>query len=185
MSLYQHQRSSRSRPPPSTTAIRRSHRRHPEGQVVGPDLHAGPPSPSQFAFAPTEVEDAAANYAEFQKMTPRSPSSPPTASRTRCGTKLPAAVGKAPVRWSATRPIVDPAFGVHIEEEGLALRGTFVINPEGVIKTAEVHSNERSPVTVSETLRKLKRPRSSPPPTPARSARPGGRKARRDDRPSL
>lgn len=30
-------------------------------------------------------------------------------------------------------------FGVMIEEEGLALRGTFVINPEGVIKTAEVH----------------------------------------------
>jgi len=30
-------------------------------------------------------------------------------------------------------------FGVMIEEEGLALRGTFVINPEGVIKVAEVH----------------------------------------------
>jgi peroxiredoxin len=30
-------------------------------------------------------------------------------------------------------------FGVMIEEEGLALRGTFVINPEGVIKVAEVN----------------------------------------------
>src|SRR5690606_13132064 len=30
-------------------------------------------------------------------------------------------------------------FGVLIEEEGLALRGTFVINPEGQIKVAEVH----------------------------------------------
>lgn len=30
-------------------------------------------------------------------------------------------------------------FGVMIEEEGLALRGTFVINPEGEIKVAEVH----------------------------------------------
>jgi peroxiredoxin (alkyl hydroperoxide reductase subunit C) len=30
-------------------------------------------------------------------------------------------------------------FGVMIEEEGLALRGSFVINPEGVIKVAEVH----------------------------------------------
>jgi hypothetical protein len=47
------------------------------------------------------------------------------------------------------------AFGVHIEEEGLALRGTFVINPEGVIKTAEVHSNEIAR-DISETLRKLK-----------------------------
>ena len=30
-------------------------------------------------------------------------------------------------------------FGVMIEEEGLALRGTFVINPEGEIKVMEVH----------------------------------------------
>lgn len=30
-------------------------------------------------------------------------------------------------------------FGVMIEEEGLALRGTFVVNPEGKIKVAEIH----------------------------------------------
>jgi alkyl hydroperoxide reductase subunit AhpC len=30
-------------------------------------------------------------------------------------------------------------FGVLIEEEGLALRGTFVINPEGQIKVEEIH----------------------------------------------
>ncbi|MFQ3202028.1 MAG: peroxiredoxin [Zhongshania sp.] len=30
-------------------------------------------------------------------------------------------------------------FGVMIEEDGLALRGTFVINPEGEIKVAELH----------------------------------------------
>jgi len=44
---------------------------------------------------------------------------------------------------------------VHIEEEGLALRGTFIINPEGVIKTLEIHSIEIAR-DVSETLRKLK-----------------------------
>ncbi|MRD55297.1 peroxiredoxin [Betaproteobacteria bacterium LSUCC0115] len=32
-------------------------------------------------------------------------------------------------------------FDVMIEEEGLALRGTFVINPEGVIKLCEIHDN--------------------------------------------
>jgi len=32
-------------------------------------------------------------------------------------------------------------FEVMIEEEGLALRGTFVINPEGQIKLYEVHDN--------------------------------------------
>lgn len=33
------------------------------------------------------------------------------------------------------------AFGVHIEEEGLAYRGTFLINPEGKIKLSEVQDN--------------------------------------------
>jgi peroxiredoxin (alkyl hydroperoxide reductase subunit C) len=47
------------------------------------------------------------------------------------------------------------AFGVHIEEEGLALRGTFIINPEGIIKTAEVHDNAIAR-DVKETVRKLK-----------------------------
>jgi peroxiredoxin len=33
------------------------------------------------------------------------------------------------------------SFGVYIEEEGLAYRGTFLINPEGLIKVAEIHDN--------------------------------------------
>ena len=47
------------------------------------------------------------------------------------------------------------AFDVHIDEEGLALRGTFVINPDGVIKTMEVHDNAIAR-DVTETVRKLK-----------------------------
>ena len=47
------------------------------------------------------------------------------------------------------------AFGVHIDEEGLALRGTFVINPEGTIKTQEIHDNAIAR-EMKETLRKLK-----------------------------
>ena len=35
--------------------------------------------------------------------------------------------------------IISRNFDVMIEEEGLALRGTFIINPEGIIKTAEVN----------------------------------------------
>jgi peroxiredoxin len=37
--------------------------------------------------------------------------------------------------------LLSRAFGVHIEEEGLAYRGTFVVNPEGLIKVAEVQDN--------------------------------------------
>ena len=35
--------------------------------------------------------------------------------------------------------VISRNFEVMIEADGLALRGTFVINPEGVIKVAEVH----------------------------------------------
>lgn len=33
------------------------------------------------------------------------------------------------------------AFGVYVEEEGLARRGTFVVNPEGLVKIIEVHDD--------------------------------------------
>lgn len=45
-------------------------------------------------------------------------------------------------------------FGVMIEEEGLALRGSFIIDPEGVIQAYEVHSNGIGR-EASELLRKL------------------------------
>lgn len=32
-------------------------------------------------------------------------------------------------------------FGTYIEEDGLALRGTFIIDPEGLLKTIEIHDN--------------------------------------------
>jgi NADH-dependent peroxiredoxin subunit C len=46
-------------------------------------------------------------------------------------------------------------FEVLIEEEGMALRGTFVINPEGFIKLMEVHDNGIGR-DASELLRKVK-----------------------------
>lgn len=45
-------------------------------------------------------------------------------------------------------------FGVYIESEGLALRGTFIIDPDGMVKTMEVHDNSIGRST-AETLRKL------------------------------
>jgi peroxiredoxin (alkyl hydroperoxide reductase subunit C) len=65
-------------------------------------------------------------------------------------------VGKAkfPLVGDPTHQLTH-AFGVHIPEEGLALRGTFIINPEGVIKTLEIHDNAIAR-DVKETVRKLK-----------------------------
>ncbi len=114
--------------------------------------------PAAFTFnCPTEVEDAADNYAEFQKLgaevyivTTDSHFAHKVWHETS------PAVGKAkfPLVGDPTH-VLTHMFGVHIAEDGMALRGTFVINPDGVIKTSEVHSNEIAR-DVKETLRKLK-----------------------------
>jgi peroxiredoxin (alkyl hydroperoxide reductase subunit C) len=114
--------------------------------------------PAAFTFnCPTEVEDAAENYAEFQKMGAEVYI---VTTDTHFSHKMwyatSPAVGKAqfPLVGDPTHTLTR-AFDVHIDSEGLSLRGTFVINPEGIIKTAEVHSNEIAR-DVKETLRKLK-----------------------------
>jgi NADH-dependent peroxiredoxin subunit C len=114
--------------------------------------------PAAFTFnCPTEVEDAADNYAEFQKMGAEVYIvTTDTHFAHKVWHETSPAVGKArfPLVGDPAHVLTN-AFGVHIPEEGLALRGTFIINPEGQIKTAEVHSNEIAR-DVKETLRKLK-----------------------------
>ena len=114
--------------------------------------------PAAFTFnCPTEVEDAATNYAEFQKANAEVYIvTTDTHFSHKVWHEASPAVGKAqfPLVGDPTHQLTR-AFGVHIEEEGLALRGTFILNPEGVIKTLEVHDNAIAR-DVSETLRKLK-----------------------------
>ncbi len=114
--------------------------------------------PAAFTFnCPTEVEDAADHYAEFQKLeTEVYIVTTDSHFAHKVWHETSPAVGKAKF------PLVgDPAhvlthmFGVHIPEEGMALRGTFLINPEGVVKTAEIHDNSIAR-DMKETLRKLK-----------------------------
>ena len=114
--------------------------------------------PAAFTFnCPTEVEDAANAYDDFQKANAEVyVITTDTHFAHKVWHETSPAVGKAkfPLVGDPTH-VLTRAFGVHIEEEGLALRGTFVINPEGVVKTAEIHSNEIAR-DVAETLRKLK-----------------------------
>ena len=114
--------------------------------------------PAAFTFnCPTEVEDAANSYAEFQKAGAEVYIvTTDTHFSHKVWHETSPAVGKAqfPLVGDPTHQL-SRAFGVHIEEEGLSLRGTFVINPEGVIKTLEIHDNAIAR-DVSETLRKLK-----------------------------
>jgi peroxiredoxin (alkyl hydroperoxide reductase subunit C) len=114
--------------------------------------------PAAFTFnCPTEIEDAADNYAEFQKAGAEVYIvTTDTHFSHKVWHETSPAVGKArfPLVGDPTHQLTR-AFDVHIDEAGLALRGTFVINPDGVIKTMEVHDNAIAR-DVAETLRKLK-----------------------------
>lgn len=100
--------------------------------------------PADFTFVcPTELGDMADKYAEFKEMgvevygvstdTHFTHKAWHDASETIKKIKYPML---ADPTGHLTR-----AFGVHIEEAGLAYRGTFLINPEGEIKLAEVQDN--------------------------------------------
>lgn len=111
-----------------------------------PDLHASP-----FTFnCPIEVEDAANQYVEFQKAGAE-------AYIVTTDTHVSHKVWHetSPALGKSQFPLVGDPTRMHIEEEGLALRDTFIINPDGVIKTLEIHDNAIAR-DVSETLRKLR-----------------------------
>lgn len=114
--------------------------------------------PAAFTFnCPTEIEDAAEHYPQFQKMGAEVYIiTTDTHFSHKVWHETSPAVGKAkfPLVGDPTHALTN-AFGVHIPEDGLALRGTFIINPELMIKTMEVHSNEIAR-DVKETVRKLK-----------------------------
>jgi peroxiredoxin (alkyl hydroperoxide reductase subunit C) len=100
--------------------------------------------PADFTFVcPTELGDLADNYAEFQKMGVEIYSvSTDTHFTHKAWHDTSDTIGKITYPMLADPTLaLSRNFEVLIEEEGLALRGTFVINPEGQIKVMEVHDN--------------------------------------------
>lgn len=114
--------------------------------------------PADFTFVcPTELEDLADRYPEFQKLGVEIYG---VSTDTHFAHK--AWQDVSPAIKKVKYPLIgDPTatlsrnFGVLIEEEGLALRGTFLVNPEGVIKVLEVHDNGIGR-DAAELLRKAK-----------------------------
>jgi len=100
--------------------------------------------PADFTFVcPTELEDLAGKYNELKKMNVEIIS---VSTDTEFVHK--AWHDNSPAIKKVNFPMVaDPTgkiskmFGVYIKEEGLALRGSFVIDPDGVLKTMEIHDN--------------------------------------------
>ncbi|MCD6026556.1 MAG: ahpC [Solimicrobium sp.] len=100
--------------------------------------------PADFTFVcPTELGDLADNYAEFQKLGAEIYSvSTDTHFAHKAWHDTSDTVSKITYPMLADPTLaLSRNFEVLIEEEGLALRGTFVVNPEGFIKVMEVHDN--------------------------------------------
>jgi peroxiredoxin (alkyl hydroperoxide reductase subunit C) len=114
--------------------------------------------PADFTFVcPTELEDLADNYATFQKLGVEIYGvSTDTHFAHKAWHDTSDAIKKVnyPLVGDPTATLARN-FDVLIEEEGLALRGTFVINPEGQIKLCEIHDNGIGR-DASELLRKVK-----------------------------
>jgi len=114
--------------------------------------------PADFTFVcPTELEDLADNYAEFQKLGVEIYSvSTDTHFAHKAWRDTSEAVGKI-----AYTMVGDPTgtisrnFEVLIEEAGLADRGTFVVDPEGKIQIVEITAGGIGRDAL-ELLRKIK-----------------------------
>lgn len=113
--------------------------------------------PADFTFiCPTELAELADHYEEFKKL---------GAEVLSVSTDT-VFVHKA---WHDNSPMIkkikfpmvaDPTgnlcrlFGTYIEKEGLSLRGSFIIDPDGVLKAMELHDNSIGR-SATELLRKI------------------------------
>ncbi|MGL4409430.1 alkyl hydroperoxide reductase subunit C [Zoogloea sp.] len=114
--------------------------------------------PADFTFVcPTELGDMADLYPEFQKLGVEVYSvSTDTHFVHKAWADASDTIKKINyVMLGDPTGAITRSFDVMIEEEGLALRGTFVVNPEGVIKVAEIHDLGIGR-DASELLRKVK-----------------------------
>ena len=98
--------------------------------------------PADFTFVcPTELVDMAENYDQFKAMGVEIYS---VSTDTHFVHKAWHDASES-IRQIKYPMLSDPtgllsrAFGVMIEESGMAYRGTFVVNPEGKVKVAEIH----------------------------------------------
>ncbi len=114
--------------------------------------------PADFTFVcPTELEDLADNYAEFQKLGVEIYSvSTDTHFAHKAWHDTSDAIGKINYAMIGDPTgLISRNFEVMIEEAGLADRGTFVIDPDGKIQIVELNAGGIGR-DASELLRKVK-----------------------------
>ena len=100
--------------------------------------------PADFTFVcPTELEEAALLYEEFKKAGAEILSvSTDTVYVHKAWHDVSPAIKKIhfPMLADPTGKLCRE-FGTYIEEAGLSYRGTFIIDPDGVLKAADIHDN--------------------------------------------
>lgn len=114
--------------------------------------------PADFTFVcPTELGDLADNYAAFQELGAEIYSvSTDTHFTHKAWHDTSDTINKIKFPMLADPTgVLSRNFQVMIEAEGLALRGTFIIDPEGVIKAMEVNDNSIGR-DAKELLRRVK-----------------------------
>ena len=114
--------------------------------------------PADFTFVcPTELEDLADNYDEFQKLGVEIYSvSTDTHFSHKAWADTSPAIGKIKyVMIGDPSGVVTNNFGVMREGQGLADRGTFLVDPDGIIQFTEVTA-EGIGRNAAELLRKVK-----------------------------
>lgn len=114
--------------------------------------------PADFTFVcPTELGELADKYPEFQKL------------NTEVLSVSTDTVFVHKAWWDNSKTInkikfpmlADPtgrvcrAYGTYLQDEGLSLRGTFIIDPDGILKAFELHDNSIGRSS-AELLRKIK-----------------------------
>lgn len=113
--------------------------------------------PADFTFVcPTELGELADNYADFQKMDVEIMSvSTDTAFVHKAWHDSSPAIKKIKYPMAADPSAkLSKTFGTYIEEEGLSLRGTFIIDPEGNLKAMEINNNDIGR-SATELMRKI------------------------------
>ena len=113
--------------------------------------------PSDFTYVcPTELREAAELYEKFKELGAEIVSvSTDSAFVHKSWHDSSKAVGKVRFPMLADRSgKLCREFGTYIEDEGLSLRATFIVDPKGVVKLIEMH-DEAIGRNVGEILRKL------------------------------
>ena len=113
--------------------------------------------PADFTFVcPTELEEMADHYEEFKKLGAEVLSvSTDTVYVHKAWHDTSEAIKKIKFPMLAdTRHDLCHMFGTYIPEEGLSLRGTFVVDPDGILRIVEVNDNSVGR-SAKELVRKL------------------------------